>query len=437
MLDPKDTIVALATAPGPGGRAIIRLSGKNAIPITRGFGIEADATRALIAGAVLLPDVWAPLPCDAYVFPAPRSYTGEDVVELHTLGSPPLVDRLLHACLAAGARLAQPGEFTLRAFRAGKLDLTRAEAVLAVIDAESRDELKQALGQLAGGMATPLQTLRDDLLDLLADVEAELDFADEEIDRQSQTTLLGRVAALLARVINLRRQIDQRGLAERPFRVVLAGPPNAGKSSLFNALLGKQAALVSPTPGTTRDYLEAPLEIGGVKVLLVDTAGLRESDSAIEAAAQSLGREQQQRADLVLWCQESGVRGQESAVSSQQSTDGIVVWTKADLAASRGTGLVTSAVTGLGLEELKATLLERAKQRTPGGLAPSLTRCRHHVDACLACLRRAHAVVLEDDPRELLALELRTALEEVGAMAGAVFTEDLLDRIFSRFCIGK
>jgi tRNA modification GTPase len=176
--------------------------------------------------------------------------------------------------------------------------------------------------------------------------------------------------------------------------------------------------------------------VEGIKVSLIDTAGLRDNAGTVEAAAQSLGRDQQRQADLVIWCRETW-RTDGHALPAAAPSDSLSVWTKGDLAAAPGAGLVTSAATGLGLAELKKVIAARARERATPGLAPSLTRCRHHVDNALACLRRGHAIVLEEGPAELLALEVRMALDEVGAMAGAIFTEDLLDRIFSRFCIGK
>lgn len=438
--DPHATIVALASAPGPGFRGIVRLSGQATHSVLEQlrFSDLPLTTRGNHSGHISLPGFYSPLPVDVFFFPGPGSYTGEDVAEVHSIGSPPLLNLVLEACLKAGARAAHPGEFTQRAFRAGKLDLTRAEAVLAVIEAESRDELKVALTQLAGGMAKPLQRLREDLLDLLADVEAALDFADEEVPSLPQEQLLHRLAAALAHLTLVKKQIEQRGLADRPFRVALAGPPNAGKSSLFNALLGKSAALVSPVPGTTRDYLEGTLMADGVRLILVDTAGLGTEGNAIETQAQKQGREQHHTADLVVWCREVWrAGGDDLARDLPPALEGIVVWTKVDLAPAPGEGLATSVTTGYGLEALIKELVQQARARPRSGLAPSLSRCRHHVEACLACLRRAHAVVLEEDPPEILALEIRSALEELGAIVGTVFTEDLLDRIFSRFCIGK
>jgi tRNA modification GTPase len=436
--DPADTIVALATAPGPGARAIVRLSGRRAAAVAAGvFRDFTQADRRIVEGKIVLPDVSAPLPADLYHVPAPRSSTGQDVVELHTLACPPLVELLVAHCLGAGARAARPGEFTMRAFLAGKLDLTRAEAVLAVIEAGSRGELTRALAQLAGGIAQPLHALRDDLLNLLADVEAGLDFADEDVQFVGTEALLGRLAKGLALLTLVRRQLDQRGVADRPFRVVLVGRPNAGKSSLFNALVAAPRAIVSAAPGTTRDYLEQTLDVGGVPVQLVDTAGLHDAAEPIESAAQTLGRREAAEADLLLVCRPHGELISPDELGIAAATPVLHVATKCDLRPPAAPMPATSAATGAGIEALRHLLADRAKSRGGSPLAPSLSRCRHHVDACLARLRHAHAIVLNEEMPELLALELRVALDELGAMVGAVYTDDLLDRIFSRFCIGK
>jgi tRNA modification GTPase len=435
----EETIVALASAPGPGARAIVRLSGPNAGTIVSQV-LQSPATfqpdeRQCVAGHITLPGLFASLPGDVYFWPAPRTYTGQDMAEIHTLGCPPLVDLIVGQCLKLGARAAQAGEFSLRAFLAGKLDLTRAEAVLAVIEAGARDELKQALAQLAGGVSRPLQQLREDLLNLLADVEASLDFSDDDIRFVKTDDMLHRLTRGLALVTLVGKQLDQRSVGQRPFRVVLAGPANAGKSSLFNALAGASKALVSAEPGTTRDYLVQRLQVDGIPIEIVDTAGLRNRANGIEAKAQELGRSEAERADLVLWCQDSGQSADSPGSFAQ--TDVLTVATRCDLAEAAPGLPATSAVTGQGLAELRKMLAERARAHQKPALAPSLSRCRHHVDACLENLRRAHAEVLDEAPLELVALELRNTLEELGAMVGAVYTDDLLDRIFSRFCIGK
>jgi tRNA modification GTPase len=437
----RDTIAALSTASGPGGRAIVRVSGPASADVIAPLFAASEplvaGRRCLLSGHLRLPDL-APLPADVYFWAAPHSYTGQDLAEIHTLPCPPLLELLIAQLLRAGCRAARPGEFTLRAFLAGKLDLTRAEAVHAVIESGSRDELKLALKQLAGGMARPLHELRDDLLNLLADVEAGLDFADEDISFVKQEDMLQRLGKALAHVTLLSKQLAQRSVADRVFRVVLTGRPNAGKSSLFNALAGADA-LVSPQPGTTRDYLVHRLDVGGLHVELIDTPGWQAETGTIETQAQTLAREQSEQADLLLLCVEAGqtMAAEEDAMCRRPHPPVVVVATKCDQMTPSAEMLATSAVTGAGIESLRALLAERARRHKQPALAPSLSRCRHHVESCLEQLRRAHGIVLFEEPPELLALELRGALEQLGEMVGTVYTDDLLDRIFSRFCIGK
>ncbi len=437
----EDVIVALSTAPGPGGRAIVRLSGPGAAKVVAPLfrpELAPQAGRGRLEGALHRPGLASSLPADLYLLSAPNTYTGQDVVEIHALSSPPLLDLLTAVLLQGGARAARPGEFTMRAFLTGKLDLTRAEAVQAVVESGDEGELKRALTQLAGGLARPLEGLREDLLNLLADVEAALDFADEDISFVDRDDLLHRLTRGLAQLATAARQLDARAVVGRPFRVVLAGRPNAGKSSLFNAL-GAPSALVSPEPGTTRDYLVQRLDLGGATVELVDTPGRRTGTDEIEEQAQALGREQAGEADLLLLClpADEPPRPEDGDLLGQERPPVLGIATKCDLGNPYSGLLTVSAVTGEGLEALREVLAERVRSRRQPALASSLSRCRGHVEACLACLRRAHAAVLFDEPAELLALELRGALEQLGEMVGAVYTDDLLDRIFSRFCIGK
>jgi tRNA modification GTPase len=433
-----DTIIALASAPGPGVRAVIRLSGPDAHRVVGTLFDSMPAGRALAHGSLRLPGVHAPLPAFVLSMPGPKSYTGQDSVEIHTVSSPPLVDVLIGTLLDAGARAARPGEFTMRAFLAGKKDLTQAEAVLAVIEADTDDELKQALAQLAGGVTQPLHGLRNDLLNLLADVEAGLDFTEEDIQFADKRDVLLRLGAGLAHLTNLRKQLDDRAVSSRPFRVALVGEPNAGKSSLFNALAGVPAAIVSPVPGTTRDYVTRSVTLQGTNVELIDTAGRQEAANTIEEQAQRLGREQADRADLVLWCVPADEwRAERRQPPRSDPARTLTVLTKADLASVTIDLPLTSAKTSRGIADLRRLLSEQAKAARAPALAPSLSRCRHHVEKGLAHLRNAHHAALFDEPAELFALELRLALDQIGEMVGAVYTDDLLDRIFSRFCIGK
>ncbi|MGL4419179.1 MAG: GTPase, partial [Gemmataceae bacterium] len=259
---PEDTIVARATPAGPAPRATVRLSGPGSFAAlaTHFSPLPSDARpRRLLRGVLQLSGVPTPVPAMVLGFRAPHSYTGQDVVEIHLIGAPPLVDRLQADLLNSPApnrvRQAEPGEYTLRAFLAGKLDLTQAEAVHGIIDAAAPDDLQTALAQLAGGLGHPLAQLRSDLLDLLADLEAGLDFVDEDIEFVSREAARTRIESGQQTLVKLAEQLQTRALHDRPLRVALVGPPNVGKSSLWNALLGENRALVSPVPGTTRDYL--------------------------------------------------------------------------------------------------------------------------------------------------------------------------------------
>jgi tRNA modification GTPase len=433
-----DTIVALASSPGPGARAVVRLSGPDSYGIVSTLFEPMPAGRALAHGHLRLPGVHSPLPAMVLSMPGPQSYTGQDIVEIHTISSPPLVDLLIGTLLDAGARAAGPGEFTMRAFLAGKKDLTQAEAVLAIIEAETDDELTRALTQLAGGVTQPLHGLRDDLLNLLADLEAGLDFTEEDIHFADKKDVLLRLGKGMAQLTNLRKQLDDRTVSDRSFRVVLVGEPNAGKSSLFNALAGVPAAIVSPTPGTTRDYVTRSVTLQGTNIELVDTAGWQTATNTIEEQAQRLGRAQAHDADLVLQCVDAAIWQTETRIQTDDTAKStLTILTKIDVVAVECAHHSTSAKTGHGIAELRRLIAGRAKDARQAPLAPSLSRCRHHVEKGLVHLRAAHHAVLFDDPAEMVALELRLALDQIGEMVGAVYTDDLLDRIFSRFCIGK
>ncbi len=440
--DLEDTIVALSSSTGPGPRAIVRLSGRESVKVVgqwfRGEKLLTDLIRRSYGGNLEVGSPAARLPADVYVWPSPNTYTGELLVEVHTISCMPLVEQFIAQCLASGARPAQPGEFTMRGFLAGKLDLPRAEAVHAVIEAGSRGELKEALGQLAGGLSRPLVLLRDDLLNLLADLEAGLDFVDEDIEFVTREDLLGRLEGGISLVGQIRQQLTGRSLNREPFRVVLAGRPNAGKSSLFNAL-GSGRAIVSHEAGTTRDYLVQTLELSSASVELIDTAGWQNSADEIEGQAQHLGREQLANADMILLCVDGNreLAEDETRISEEHPEMTWVVRTKRDLGPITEPGTATSAKSGEGLKDLLAVIELQISQARHIALAPSLSRCQGHLERCLEHLSLARNLAQLQEPQELVAMEIRGALDQLGEMVGAVYTNDLLDRIFSRFCIGK
>jgi tRNA modification GTPase len=448
-----DTIAAPASAAGPGARAVVRLAGPRSLGLVEAvFAPAAEPPgSSRRSGLLRLPGFPAAIPADLLIGHAPRTYTGQDQVEIHLPGSPPLVEAVLAYALTAGARLAQPGEFTLRAFLAGKLDLTQAEAVLGVIGAENPNDLRVALAQLAGGLARPLDHLRQELLHLLAEVEAGLDFAEEDLTFVPAAELARRLETAAAELARLRVQVRERGVSGRPFRVALVGRPNAGKSRLFNALVGRPLALVSPEAGTTRDYLTCRLTVGDVMLELVDTAGAEAAADPIGLQAQAARQGQHEQADLLLYCLPPG----EEPTPVGSATPILPIRTMADRVAETvpastlqtqsgglrpplAPELATSAVTGQGLEELRQRLADAARQaRRPSALAPSLNRCRQEVTEAGEAVERALGWARQCGFPELVAMELRGALDCLGALVGAVYTDDLLDRIFSQFCIGK
>uniref|UniRef100_A0A7C4LJY7 tRNA modification GTPase MnmE n=1 Tax=Schlesneria paludicola TaxID=360056 RepID=A0A7C4LJY7_9PLAN len=448
-----DTIAALASPPGPGWRGILRLTGPATVSVLRPLFQTADDSwqtsrrASRWSGHVAWPDCRGRIPAELQLWPTARSYTGQPVAELHLIGSPPLLEALLAQLFACGARPARPGEFTLRAFLAGRIDLLQAEAVLGVIDARDDDELRIALEQLAGGISQPLAALRSNLLDLLADLEAGLDFVDEHLEFVGRQEIAARVAAARCTLEQLRHQAAGRGTSGEGPRVVLAGLPNAGKSTLFNALAGQTRALVSPQAGTTRDYLTVRVQWSGQELVLIDTAGFEQPRDALAAEAQALGRGEWQRADLVVWCAPADLSLAEQAddecgyaLAADQAHQVLRITTKADLGAG-GEGLRVSAVDGTGLDKLRARIvaeLNRSRGRTQW-VGATVARCMDSLATADAALARAEelAAATDIEQDELLAVELREALEALGDIVGAVYTNELLDRIFSRFCIGK
>lgn len=501
MFHPDDTICAIGTAPRGAARGMVRISGASVVTVVSrifvavdGVSLDAIETPSVVDGwlnsardAVEPRRVNTPLappyqggevrlPCCLYLWPGERSYTREPVAELHMVGSPPLLEAVLAALCTAGARLAEPGEFTLRAFLAGRLDLTQAEAVLGVIDANDADDLQVALAQLAGGLAKPLHQLRDDLLQLLAELEAGLDFVEEDIRFISYQDILQRLQAASELLQRVGQQLDSRRVSHELPEVVLTGEPNVGKSSLFNALVerygerananrGVAPALVSSHPGTTRDYLTATLVLESRRCTLIDTAGFAESAvnidevHSIDAAAQQIARERRRRATVRICCFEAESR----KVGSQpcKKVEGIgacdaVVFTKADLCGdnedstmqSLGNNgfqdlpaIATSSRTGLGLDLLSSqlqVLLDRESPRQSRDVvAATAERCRDSIHRAGESLATAVGLVTRHAGDELVASELRVALAELGKVVGAVYTDDLLDRIFKTFCIGK
>lgn len=458
MIHVDDLIAAVASAPGAAPRSILRISGGAVVPFLgrllpageNALLFHASRARRYPARQLTVESIGEPLEIDLSLWPTGRSYTGQPMAELHMPGSPPLVEAVLEHLLASGCRLARPGEFTLRAFLAGRIDLPQAEAVLGVIDAEDRAQLDLALTQLAGGLSRQLGGLREQLLCDLADLEAGLDFVDEDIEFISRETLTGRLAAARSRVAALLEQAAGRHRDSARPRVVLAGLPNAGKSSLFNALAGESAAIVSDVAGTTRDVLHAVVRLEDREIDLYDTAGWEVSRTEIMSQAGDLRGDHLRGADLVVWCRAAALSESDAALDQQlhaghPEIPRLAIRTKADLAGPEQErdvepGLRCSVRTGEGLTELRnaiAAKLRGSHGRREELLPSTAVRCQEDLRLAREALLRAEEAIAAGAGDEILAIELRSALEHIGEVTGAVSNEDVLDRLFSRFCIGK
>jgi tRNA modification GTPase len=454
LINPSDTIVAPATAPGRGGIGVVRLSGPGVPEIAAGllprglpeprFATLAtfrDGTgEAIDSGLVLY-------------FPAPHSYTGEAVLELHGHGGPAVLAALVERAVELGARRAEPGEFTRRAYLNDKLDLAQAEAVADLIDAGSQAAARAALRSLQGAFSDEVHALVEGLIDLRVWVEAAIDFPEEEIDFLADPALNARVEALRARFDAVTRAARQGRVLRDGLTVVIAGRPNAGKSSLLNALAGHEAAIVTDLPGTTRDVVREQLELDGLPVTVLDTAGLRVAGEGpadvVEAEGIRRTRAEIARADLVLFVVDAAADPAAEAYAAERATlpEGVpvtLVFNKVDLATAEGVvvpevdaQLRLSARTGEGLAALRAHL-QAAIGYSPTDTGAVSARARH-----LEALTRARAALeaacalLAERRGELVAEELRLAQRALGEITGEFTSDDLLGRIFGSFCIGK
>ena len=419
------TIAAIATAPGRGGVAIVRVSGPEAFAIAERIAGTVPAPgraslRRLRDGGRVIDDAVV------LAFRAPCSYTGEDVVEFQCHGGAVTPRRVLEACFAAGARLARRGEFTERALLNGKLDIEQAESVLDLVDAKTDRAADMALAGLAGERRRVVRELYDAALELSADLEHALDVDEGELPADFAAETSRRMAELRERLVGEIGRLKARRIMRDGAVVVLAGPPNAGKSSLMNAMLGENRVLVSDTPGTTRDTVEAWLDIGGWPVRLVDTAGLRETGDEVEAAGVRRAAEQVAKADVVIAL----------APLSAPVADGaqvVRVHAKCDL--GRGDGLNVSAKTGEGLGELSRSVVAALEAKC--SLVADAEGCAAEAD--VSAFEAARNALEEADGCDpvLAANAVRTAAGRLGERIGATYSADLLENLFSRFCVGK
>jgi tRNA modification GTPase len=465
------TIAAIATPPGLGALSIVRLSGPESRTVARRL-LPSRARRLLEAGRIrFFSSFHDPITGErideglVHVFVAPESFTGEDGVELHGHGGRIAPERLLAATLAAGAVVAGPGAFARRALLNGKLDLLQAEAILDVIEARSEGLHRQAVYQLAGALSRRIEELRRTLLETLAILELQIDFPEEEAADAAQD-VSARVRSVREQVATLLGSYAAGGVLRHGVRVVIAGRPNVGKSSLFNCLLGEERAIVTRHPGTTRDAIEAEMSVDGILLRLVDTAGIREARDEVEAIGVELARRQLEAAQVVLIVLDGTVTvapEEERLLEDARARPHVIAVTKSDVAEgdvydyccsymsksvngdqsseALARPIQTSAVTGQGREELLRTLLRAATEGVRfDARTPALTRLRHKqlLESSLPPLDRA----LEElgsvrAAPEKVAADVKDAADAVAGLLGAVTSEDVLEEIFSSFCIGK
>jgi tRNA modification GTPase len=437
----RDTIAAIATPVGRGGIGVVRLSGPKVPDIAKSLLGRLPVPRHATVAAFR--DLRSERIDEglALYFPAPHSYTGEPMLELQGHGGPVVMQTLLAACLEAGARLGEPGEFTRRAFLEGKLDLAQAEAVADLIDAASREAARSALRSLSGEFSAAVHALVARLTELRVLTEAMLDFPEEDVDSLHRTDAAGRLAAVRADLLDLLGRSRQGSLLATGIRVVLAGRPNVGKSSLLNRLAGEERAIVTAVAGTTRDALREPVEIGGVPIILVDTAGLRPSGDEIERLGMERTRLELASAAVVLAVFEAG-GGAEPLEDVPAGAARIDVFNKLDLAprfalpaAGPHAAVAVSAKTGAGMDSLRDAIL-RAAGWSSTGESVFLARQRH-LDALERARGHLAAAAHESGRWEFFAEELRLAQVALGEITGELTADDLLGEIFARFCVGK
>lgn len=436
----RDTICALASGPPPAAIATLRVSGPLTTKIIEKCLLKQglDPRRATLVDLVSKAGTLVDSGLAVYM-PGPASYTGEDTLELSLHGGRYIVETALKVIMDAGARLAEPGEFTRRAFEAGKLDLTRAEAVADLIDAESEAQLGQALKQMDGALEQLYSGWCEDLTECLALLEASIDFPDEE---DAPDRVDGPVMAKLTDLqTNLGHALTEGNITERirdGFKIAILGKPNAGKSTLLNQLARREAAIVTDIPGTTRDVIEVRLTLGGYLVYLSDTAGLRETVDVVEAEGVRRALKIADEADLRIWVRDA----QEPAELDEVKPGDLIVANKSDLvdpsSVSRET-LQISAKFGTGIERVEAVIIERLTSLTQNVGAPMITRARHRqgIERALIHIAAAMEHVEIGSGAEFSAEEVRIASRELGGLTGHIDTEMVLGAVFSSFCIGK
>lgn len=446
----KDTICAAVTAPGQAGISVVRVSGSNSEDIVR--QICSFLPSELESHRVYYGYLRAPNEEQAVdevlvtYFRSGRSFTGETTFEISCHGSQVIVSEILSQLCAAGARMAERGEFTYRAFMHGRIDLVQAESILDLIQSRSKRSSQMALRQLQGGFSKVLRDLLQDLTWILANLEANIDFSSEDIEIASAKELSGRTEILLGKVRSLLHEQRKGRILKSGYQVALAGRPNAGKSSLLNALLAEERAIVTDIPGTTRDLVEGEISIDGFAVTLTDTAGLREATDAVEKIGVAKSLAKVNMVDRVFYVVdgETGWQPEDATYTADLPKDKLlVVWNKADLAPHSTVpdlyrSVSISARTGEGLEDLLGFIKESLKEEFLED-APALNNARHFegLEKIRKSLEMSLELIEENESPDLIALELQLALQTLHELLGLVYDDQVMDRVFQEFCIGK
>jgi tRNA modification GTPase len=447
-MNPHDDIAALSTPPGRGGLGVVRLSGTKSLPIAQAILRMKSTLRSRQATlAELLDSQGNPLDqVLATWFQAPHSYTGEDVVEISCHGSPVILRACVDRALSAGARLAEPGEFTLRALLNGRIDLPQAEAVRDLIDATTLYQARVAARQLEGSVSRLLAPVKAQLLELIALLEAGIDFAEDDISVAPPQEIVRRLAPISDAVGRLARSFQYGHIVREGFTLAIVGQPNTGKSSLFNALLEQDRAIVTDIPGTTRDLVSETAAIEGIPVRLVDTAGIREGEGLVERLGIERSYQAMADADLTLvvvdLSEPNSDRDAELLDHAQSQGHYLVVANKCDLPRARDAAgaIVVSAQTRAGISDLRSAIISAvAPEQGIAGESSFITSLRQErlLQECREALAQALTAASTDIPHEMLLLDLYEALRALDAITGATTADDILNRIFSTFCIGK
>jgi len=439
-----DTIAAISTPAGRGAIGIVRLSGLSAVSIAKAILRFSSELKARTATRADLTDRDTGQTVDETIvtwFAAPKSYTAEDVVEIACHGAPVILRHCLDLAVQAGARLAEPGEFTLRAYLNGRIDLPRAEAVRDLIEATTLYQARIAAQQTKGSVSRLLGPIKTQLLELIALLEAGIDFAEDDISVAPASEILGRLDPIIAQTTVLVRSFRYGSLVREGFSLAIVGQPNVGKSSLFNRLLDRDRAIVTEIPGTTRDVVSETVEFAGIPVRLVDTAGIRETTELVERLGIERSYEAMADADLTIVVVDGTAKQDQTLITAARSQGKIlIVANKCDLPGFQSPSgqIPVSALTGQGIGTLKETAINLLAPggETHGGFITSL-RHENLLKEAAAMLEKARGATTTGLPHELLLLDLYCALQPIDAITGVTTADDILNRIFSTFCIGK